>query len=335
MRGNTGTITGLALLESLEKLGCSGTLALEQEGNLLLLLLNNGELGANHKLGHINALDSHDLAFHFEPHAPSDVPQFGTRFPRSVLGLLRAVPALGTFARLPAYNADLLTLFTKLQEDAFTGLVSLETPSGQSLVLFLLGKLGAAFYDDDGYVREGTAALRALRRTHLNDPGAQLFLRTFGTYLVQSLLGMALAQAVQEGADDVPSFSGLESSETGYTYFDQGRAVLHVASELRGRSGRYALCDTPPDLPLPENPPGWEHKRYRLTLRGRDALNPMTELSLRFSDSSGKVDKKVLEHLGQGLTLESVAQYLGLELGELTPHLQKLEREGLIRQQEG
>ena len=60
MHGNTGMVTGLALLESLEKLGCSGTLALEQQGNLLLLLLNNGELGANHKLGHINALDSHD-----------------------------------------------------------------------------------------------------------------------------------------------------------------------------------------------------------------------------------------------------------------------------------
>ena len=330
MRGNTGTITGLALLESLEKLGCSGTLALEQKGNLLLLLLNNGELGANHKLGRINALDSHDLDFHFEPHPPNDVPQFGTRFPRSVLGLLRAVPALGTFARLPAYNTDLLSLFSRLQTDAFTGIVSLETPSGQSLVLFLQGKLGAAFYDDDGYVREGTAALRALRRTHLNDPGARLFLRTFSTCLVQSLLGMALAQV----ADDVPSFSGLESGETGYTYLIQGRAVLHVATELRGRSGRYALCDTPPDLPLPENPPGWEHKRYRLTLRGRDALNPMTELSLRFSSSSGKVDKKVLEHLGQGLTLESVAQYLGLELGELTPHLQKLAREGLIRQQE-
>ena len=331
MRGNTGAVTGLELLESLEKLGCSGTLALEQEGNLLLLLLNKGELGANHKLGHINALDSHDLDFHFEPHPPNDVPQFGTRFPRSVLGLLRAVPALGTFAELPAYTADLLTLFAKLQEDTFTGLVSVETPSGQSLILFLQGKLGAAFYDDDGYVREGTAALRALRRTHLNDPGAQLFLRTLGSYLVQSLLGLALTQV----ADDVPGFSGLESSEAGYTYFDQGRPVLHVSTELRGRSGRYFPCENPPELPLPDNPPGWEHKRYRLTLRGRDALNPMTELSLHFSSTSGKVDKRVLEHLGQGLTLESVAQYLGLELGELTPHLQKLEQEGLIRQQEG
>ena len=61
----------------------------------------------------------------------------------------------------------------------------------------------------------------------------------------------------------------------------------------------------------------------------------MTELSLRFGGDFGKVGKQVLEHLGQGLTLESVAQYLGLELGELTPHLQKLEREGLVRQQEG
>ena len=152
------------------------------------------------------------------------------------------MPALGAFARLPAYSADLLTLVARLQTDAFTGILSLETPSGQSLVLFLKGKLGAAFYDDDGYVREGTAALRALRRTHLNDPGAQLFLRPFSTYLVQSLLGMALAQV----SEDTPNFSGLESSEAGYTYFNQGRPVLHVATELRGRSGRYLPCETPP-----------------------------------------------------------------------------------------
>ena len=133
-------------------------------------------MGANHKLGHINALDSRDLAFHFEPHPPNDVPQFGTRFPRSVLGLLRAVPALGTFARLPAYNADLLSLFSAATNGRFYRHGELGDLIGsESGSVSCKGKLGAAFYDDDGYVREGTAALRALRRTHLNDPGARLF----------------------------------------------------------------------------------------------------------------------------------------------------------------
>ena len=96
---------------------------------------------------------------------------------------------------------------------------------------------------------------------------------------------------------------------------------------------RYAALDEPaaPVVPLPEEPPGWEAQHYVLTLRGRDALNPMTELWMRFRTTYGAPGQRLLEVLTDGATLEAVAAALDTPLEELLPWLHKLEEEGMVR----
>ena len=96
---------------------------------------------------------------------------------------------------------------------------------------------------------------------------------------------------------------------------------------------RYAALDEPaaPVVPLPEEPPGWEAQHYVLTLRGRDALNPMTELWMRFRSTYGVAGQRLLEVLADGATLEAAAAAIDTPLEELRPWLHKLEEEGMVR----
>ena len=330
LRGETGELTGLEMLELTGKLGRSGTLVLEGgEGapGSLYALFEGGILGVSHSLGQ-DLLESAHLNFHFETHPTGDVPLFKSYFPSSVLSVLRAVPAHGTFHRLQTRESDLRALLDHLRERAYTGCLTLTTRLGQSLVLLHRGGVGAAFFEEDGYVREGTDALRALRRAYLESPTSALTLRSFAPEITQSLLGMALGKISRSGV----GFSGVESSEQGYTFFEEGTPFLQVQGELRGSSARYLRLDETLNLSLPDEPPGWEQQRYNLTLRGQDALNPMTDLALQFRQSFAGPSKRVLEHLGKGLSVEAVSQYLGLELSDLKPHLEALEEDGLIRQ---
>lgn len=327
LHGETGSLTGLEFLEILEKLKCSGTLVFEKDGLSLIVVLNEGQLETTHKLGAFNALDAHALSFHFEPHAPGTLPSFASRFPQAILPVMRALPAFGQFSRLFA-QPDLRGLLTQLGEEAFSGCLILETSLCQGLILLYEGKVGAALSEEDAEVRDGVDALRVVRRIYLQEPEAQLYLRTLPPFFVTCLLGAAADQRVETGA----GFTGLESSEKGYLFYEQGQAFLHVRAELRGRSGRFAQLESPRELKLPDEPPGWEQRRYGLTLRGKDALNPMTELSLEFRELFGTIGKHVLEKLKQGAPLDSVAQHVNLELGDFKAYLDKLEQEGLIQQ---
>src|SRR5690606_41487227 len=98
-------------------------------------------------------------------------------------------------------------------------------------------------------------------------------------------------------------------------------------------TGAHASAAAP--LTLPTEPPGWEEQRYALTLRGRDALNPMTELNMEFRNHNGEQGQRVLEALGNGATLQQTAEALAVELVDLKPWLSKLEGPGMIRLQRG
>ena len=95
----------------------------------------------------------------------------------------------------------------------------------------------------------------------------------------------------------------------------------------------FAALEEPaaPAVPLPEEPPGWEAQHYVLTLRGRDALNPMTELWMRFRTNYGAPGQHLLEVLADGASLEAVASALDTPLEELRPWLARLEDEGFVR----
>jgi hypothetical protein len=145
-------------------------------------------------------------------------------------------------------------------------------------------------------------------------------------------VGLALGRPAT--APEPSAFTGLQLADGGARFLRNGQPYLAVECDTPGPPRRYALLEddaAPPELALPDEPPGWEEQRYALTLRGQDALNPMTELSMHFRTSFGHSGQTILEALGRGLTLEETANSLQLELQELKPWLKRLEGEGLVR----
>lgn len=328
LHGESGALTGAELLSALQALACSGTLVLERPGGALVLLLDGGQVAAQHALGPNDPLGSAEVTFHYERHEADALPQLGSRFPRSVVSWLRAVPGFG-FRPLPKL-LDLASLFGELREGRFGGCLWLAASAADGLVLFDEGRAVVAVFEEDGYVRERAEALRALRRCHIGESEAELRLRALPPFFLRALLGMAAGNAAPAGE----RFSGLEVSDDGYRYLKDGVPLLRVRAELRGAGARFAALSELPELQLPDEPPGWERQRYQLTLRGRDALNPMTEVALEFRRSFGREGRRLLEQLERGATLEVVAQVLALELSELKPWLGRLEQEGLVRRVE-
>lgn len=362
--GNTGALDGRELLERLQTLNCTGTLVLggaahlapggddggqngariggghprgdlhPQPGTGVLLLIGKGQVQASHKLGSYDHLDAPGQRFRFDPHAPSETPQLASVFPGSAVPALRALPRLGPPHELLPGLVDLRALIRRLERDAFSGSLSLGEGGTleRALTLFLEGRAVAAWFERDDYRLDRNDALRAVYRYSLDESRAPLLLEPLHPLLVRSLLGMALARPA--GEPNLATYSGLEASETGYHFYRNGLRFLHVPAELVGIGRRYALLgrDAPlPELTLPDDPPGWEERRFALTLRGQDALNPMTELSMAFAEDYGDSGRRILDTLARGRNIEQAAGDLGLDLQELKPWLQRLEQEGLIR----
>jgi hypothetical protein len=344
LSGQTGNLTGSDLLRMARVLQWSGTLVLAaglsssskeaETHGMLFLLLEQGEERQRQTLGRVDTL-ADNLGFHFYAHsvysnAMNSVPLLPSRFPQSVLPLMRAVPGLGASPFVMPKQLDLKVLLESLQTEGFTGYLSLGKTIEQGLVLLHQGHIAAAVYENDGYVREGSDALRLLRRASLFG-SADLDLMKLEPFLVRSLLGLALSVTVKDGKGINNPGDGLESGEMGYTFLQAGQPFLRVMIELHGRVGFYEAVTNIPDLIMPDEPIGWEQQRYQLTLRGRDALNPMTSLSMEFKSGQGKQGMRLLEQLSKGLNAEKLSESLVMTLSDLKPVLEKLEREGLIR----
>jgi hypothetical protein len=337
--GQTGHLTGEDLLKMARQLQWSGTLVLSSgllstskesdTHGMMLILLEAGQERERRSLGRIDSL-SDNLGFHLYQHtvysnAINSVPLLPSRFPQSVLPLMRSIPVLGVSSFVMPKQLDLKMLLESLQAEGFTGYLSVGKAIEQGLVLLHQGHIAAAVYENDGYVREGSDALRLLRRASLFGM-AELELMKLEPFLIRSLLGLALSVIGKDTKGD-----GLESGELGYTFVHGGQPLLRVVIELHGRVGFYEAVTNVPDLIMPDEPIGWEQQRYQLTLRGRDALNPMTSLSMDFQSNYGKQGKRLLEQLSKGLNAEKLSESLVMTISDLKPMIERLEREGLIR----
>lgn len=317
------------LLETLARLGCSGTLTLTRERGQLLVLLAEGEARATFALGEPGALDDPAGAYGFEAHAPGELPQLGSGHPSAAIAALRALPRLAPPEPFRPALTDLKALLAELRGAEADAALTWGRGNEAGIAVLCGGSIGAALYERDGFVWERGDALRALYRHSLEAGGPPLLLWQLGSALARALLGLAL-DARAAGADP-DGYDGIRSSETGYTYYRDGRAYLQVRATPAGAGISYAAPTVVPSLALPDDPPGWERSRYALTLRGRDALNPMTELAMNFGANHGRHGRRVLDALRRGLSVEETAAQLGCDLDDLKPWLERLETEGLIR----
>lgn len=333
MLGDTGQHSAEWLLENLRTVRQSGTLALSDANGTSLLLLARGQVEASFRLGQYARLDTPNQRFHLHTHEPAATPQLPARFPDSRAALMQALPRLSPPQRLTPGAVDLADLLERLHEARFNGSLSYATEKERSVALLVGGSVRAAVHEASGAVHDRAEAMRALQKAGQARAKGALELDALAPAVVLPLAALALAQGAP--ADD-PTFDGLEVWEGGYRYYRQGQPFLEVLGVPDGPTRRYALgeqvVERAPELELPNEPPGWEDRRFALTLRGRDALNPMTDRYMQFRSENGELGQRLLTELGKGDTLGLTARAVDLELGELKPLLERLERAGLLRE---
>ncbi|MFC6591052.1 hypothetical protein ACFP81_02720 [Deinococcus lacus] len=111
-----------------------------------------------------------------------------------------------------------------------------------------------------------------------------------------------------------------------------GEAVATLEATLP-QPGAFTAAAHPPTLTLPRSLAGWAHLPYALTLRGKDALSPITsvhhEFRSQFGDRGGLA---LLQALAQGQSPADYALRAELALTELEPLLRQLRDQGYIRE---
>lgn len=333
MLGDTGEHSAEWLLENLRAIRHSGTLALADGSGTTLLLLARGQVEASFKLGPYARLDAPEQRFHLHTHEPSVTPQLPPRFPASKSPLLRALPRLAPPQRLTPGAIDLPDLLERLHEARFDGCLSYATERERSVALLVGGGVRAAVHEVGGALHDRAEAMRALQKAGQARAKGLLELDALEPAVVLPLAALALGRSAPA---DGPAFTGLEVFGSGFRYYKQGQPFLEVLATTEGPTRRYALpeqaVERAPQLELPDEPPGWEDRRFALTLRGRDALNPMTALHMSFRSEHGAEGQRLLEALGKGETLGRTADSLGLELGDMRPWLERLEGSGMLRE---
>ncbi len=355
-RGTLGDLSAQTLLTALTTQQASGTLYLSRAGTGALLTLQSGEPHARIDFGGADGappdlpfdLSATGATFGFWSAATdADLATLPSRYPGAP-GPLWALPALSEQALLSTAETELRGLTARLTADVFSGALVLEAPPSQNadasthgtcgLLLFQAGRLGGAVCEAAGQVQSGGAALRTLSQLR-----ASLTIYALPEPVAAGLLGLLLGLQISGdvgGSGRIPEgFSGLELTSAAARYYRAGHVYLQLPRPLQGLAepvGLFASCQRVPSLTLPGEPRGWEGRRYGLTLRGRDALNPMTELAMRFRSDFGRSGRRTLEGFRHDHSAEMVAEALGLEMDDLTKDelkktVERLEQEGFIR----
>lgn len=346
-RGALGSLGAQAFLAALSTQKVSGTLYLARADERTLLTLKGGEPHARADFGSADgaAFDLGETGgqFSFWPHAVTathpSTPTWPSRYPDRT-GPLWALPVFTEHPLLSTAETELRGLVSRLAADAFTGALVLGAPHAElptyGLLLFQEGRLGGAVCETvaqtQAQIPGGSAALRTLVQLE-----AALTLHALPEPVVAGLLGWLLGLQLSDTADEngVPEgFSGLELTPAAARYYRAGSAYLQLsrpAGQAAPATGLFAACQRAPSLFLPSKSHGWEARRYGLTLRGRDALNPMTELAMRFRSDFGPVGRRILEAFRRELSAGAAAETLALAPDDLKSVVERLEHGGFIR----
>jgi hypothetical protein len=256
-------------------------------------------------------------------------------FPDSRLQLARVSPR-GVLLMSGIGNAfaDLERLAAELERMTFSGSLALAGTEGiVGFALLLEGRFvsACAFESRNGESGGGVWGNSALASFPVHfDDGAIVEARRIDAPLVHSLAGFGLRAA---RASDGP-FSGLRVSEDGRATLEQGGSVVARLLVPGVTAGAFPSPVPLQRLNLPKSVGAWATARYALTLRGRDAVNPITDHYNRLRGTYGKPSLEVLAQLGRGKTPFEVAGQLALELGEIEVIVTAFIREGLLRRRE-
>ncbi len=335
--GRTGSLSGQAALSALRPVLVDGTIALSQledDGlphlrGLALMTLSGGEIKTRQLLGRFAGLAGEDLGLHALPHSPNPVPLLPSAYPDAPLDALRALPRLVAGHPLPPGATQLSQLLHHMEASAWYGALVATGGDGMAVALLLRGVVAVAQVQRKGQALvEGLEALRSLSRLS-QEEGGRLEMVPLDPTTAAAVAGYA--QRRPRNVQDSQS-SGLSVDGAGANLIHRGEVVLRVDGHPQ-RRGTFAsaTAEAAAPLRLPDETSGWEARRFALTLRGRDALNPMTDRWMRFQGLYGTVGVKLLAAIGDGASVEEVAITHGVEFEHLGGSLRKWVEEGLVR----
>lgn len=310
---------GTVVFAQLEGAASGSSPALPILRGAALLSLHAGEVKARRMLGRFAGLATSGLqviAWHHPAHEHPLLAPLGEGWP-----ILAAAPTLLAAPSFPSASVQMTALHKQLGVAAWSGVLQV----GPCAELWRDGRAVAAYAPNES----GEEAMRSLRRAAA-EADATLVLHPLDGRSASALHGLAEKQRAT--AQDANA-SGLHCV-AGETQHHHRGAVEFVVPGGCGIAGSFVSADrlvTPPLRVAEEEAPSGASQRYTLTLRGRDALNPMTELWEGFMRRFGDRGRALLEALGRGDPLDVVAKGLQLDLREVQKLVASWVDEGYLR----
>jgi len=331
LAGSAPGETAAELLEFFGRPGADDTLGLLRAGQALFTLFEDGSVKLQREVTDFGHLSGGTDSFSWHRHERNQLPLLPSALPAAGADAFRALPGLGTEQPLPTVATDLPGLLKHLRQQEFSGVLTLKTDNDYGLAVFTDGLARAAAFERDGYIWERVDGLRALQRHSLQPGEPPLQLLELDRDTALSLAGVLLD--ARAGSDALTDYSGVTASDGSFVFFLSGQPYLQVRTPVLVPGVRYAQPDEDnlPDLRLPSGRPGWEDQRFDLTLRGRDALIPMTVVAMEFDAKHGTEGRRLLELLEEGLSAEEAAARLRVDLSTMQDGLEALVEDGLIR----
>ena len=247
--------------------------------------------------------------------------------PHSDLVLARVAPrGKAAVSGLRSSFADITALAAHLERERFDGyLLEHDGDVVSSMALVFEGHLVSASALGDKGTLWAAAALAQLVQRYA--AGATLQVRSLERPFVHALSGLGeRSWKVQPG----DGFTGVRAETGGQvTLHHDGQTVAHLhVPHLE--PGAFPAPLRPNRLSLPKPVGPWASERYALTLRGRDATNPITPHYQRLRATHGKQSLDILVQLGRGKTPIEVAQTVERDVSDLEDLVLMLVREGLL-----
>ncbi len=232
---------------------------------------------------------------------------------------------------LTAAFADLNGLAKYLEQQGLDGYLALVNSDAQPEAMALVfegGLIGANALGESGPAW-GEGALNLMTHRYAQDGTLGFF--KLERSLVHALSGLGgRVLKVQPG----DFFTGVRAHGDGrITLLAEGAVIGRLNAGLR-ENGTYPAALRPARLVLPRVLGAWATERYTFTLRGRDAINPITDQYNRARAAHGKMALELLARLGRGQTPLESAATLERDVTELEPLVETFLREGWLRRRQ-
>ncbi|MBB6100069.1 hypothetical protein HNR42_003534 [Deinobacterium chartae] len=249
------------------------------------------------------------------------LPVLQRMFPEAKAPLVRLLPTGEvSFRGLGASFCDLHAFLRHLHDTSWYGHLHAHLEEQQVHVLVYEGRAVAAASEQ----HHGEMALGDL--LNVFTAGASL-----DAYELRPEVAHALSGVSQRVWKVPPNegFTGVLTGPAGSSLLRDG--VPFARLEATFEEGVFPAPLRPQTLILPKPLAGWAHQNYALTLRGRDALNPITAVHQVFKTEVGAFALEFIKHLGSGRTPADYALRHDQPLHDLEPVLNALIKGGYLR----